>query len=223
MTHHRHCRHRGQSRATCPSPSPPEFRNTPTAQNVHRNRRNHRECAVPSPRHTATADPARIAVSSLVPLDSTSAGGGGTSLTISNATCILDDVHLGDSISVNGTCLTVTEFTSDTFKVGVAPETLRRTNLGELKVGMGVNLERAVAGHVRFGGHFVQVCRVRKGRWRVGGLMEGTIYRDTSTPPLRSSRRRQMGMRSPSGSTLKTPRCSRMWLKRGISLLTARV
>ncbi|KAI5855265.1 riboflavin synthase alpha chain [Tricharina praecox] len=95
-------------------------------------------------------------VSSLVPLDATSTGGGGTSLTISNAACILDDVHLGDSISINGTCLTVTEFTADTFKVGVAPETLRRTNLGELKVGMGVNLERAVAGHVRFGGHFVQ-------------------------------------------------------------------
>jgi len=57
---------------------------------------------------------------------------------------------------VNGTCLTVTEFTKDTFKVGVAPETLRRTNLGELKVGSGVDLERAVAGHVRFGGHFVQ-------------------------------------------------------------------
>ncbi|KAF8250210.1 Lumazine-binding protein [Wilcoxina mikolae CBS 423.85] len=95
-------------------------------------------------------------VSSLVPLDDSSTGGGGTSLTISNAECILDDVHLGDSIAVNGTCLTVTEFTKDTFKVGVAPETLRRTNLGDLKVGMGVNLERAVAGHVRFGGHFVQ-------------------------------------------------------------------
>jgi riboflavin synthase len=92
-----------------------------------------------------------------VPLDSTATGGGGTSLTISNAASILDDVHLGDSIAVNGTCLTVTEFSPDTFKVGVAPETLRRTNLGQLKEGMGVNLERAVAGHVRFGGHFVQV------------------------------------------------------------------
>jgi riboflavin synthase alpha subunit len=53
----------------------------------------------------------------------------------------------------------VTEFDGTSFKVGIAPETLRRTNLGELKVGSKVNLERAVAGHVRFGGHFVQVPR----------------------------------------------------------------
>ncbi|KAI5806341.1 riboflavin synthase alpha chain [Geopyxis carbonaria] len=95
-------------------------------------------------------------VSSLVRLDDRETGDGGTTLTICNATKILDDVNLGDSIAVNGTCLTVTEFTEDSFKVGVAPETLRRTNLGELKTGMNVNLERAVAGHVRFGGHFVQ-------------------------------------------------------------------
>jgi len=57
-----------------------------------------------------------------------------------------------------GTCLTVTEYDGTrSFKVGIAPETLRRTNLGELKVGSKVNLERAVAGDVRFGGHFVQV------------------------------------------------------------------
>lgn len=52
--------------------------------------------------------------------------------------------------------MTVTEFDKDTFKVGIAPETLRRTNLGQIKAGDHVNLERAVAGHVRFGGHFVQ-------------------------------------------------------------------
>lgn len=55
-----------------------------------------------------------------------------------------------------GVCLTVTEFDKNTFKVGIAPETLRRTNLGQIKKGDHVNLERAVAGHVRFGGHFVQ-------------------------------------------------------------------
>lgn len=61
-------------------------------------------------------------------------------------------------IDLIGTCLTVTEYDGTTlFKVGIAPETLRRTNLGELEVGSKVNLERAVAGHVRFGGHFVQV------------------------------------------------------------------
>jgi riboflavin synthase len=77
-------------------------------------------------------------------------------LTISNCAEILGDCHLGDSISVNGTCLTVTEFTKDEFKVGVAPETLRRTNLGSLQQGGRVNLERAVSGSTRMGGHFVQ-------------------------------------------------------------------
>jgi riboflavin synthase len=77
-------------------------------------------------------------------------------LTISNCSDILDDAHLGDSISINGTCLTVTEFNKDEFKVGVAPETLRRTNLGSLKEGSGVNLERAVSASTRMGGHFVQ-------------------------------------------------------------------
>lgn len=95
-------------------------------------------------------------MSALVQHDSTSSGGGGTSLTISNCTEILDDCHLGDSISVNGTCLTVTEFTKDSFKVGVAPETLRRTNLGSLKEQSRVNLERAVSASTRMGGHFVQ-------------------------------------------------------------------
>lgn len=55
-----------------------------------------------------------------------------------------------------GTCLTVTEFDKETFKVGVAPESLRRTNLGELKVGSKVNLERAMDAQKRFGGHIVQ-------------------------------------------------------------------
>jgi len=77
-------------------------------------------------------------------------------LTISNCAEILDDAHLGDSISVNGTCLTVTDFGKNEFKVGVAPETLRRTNLGSLKEGSGVNLERAVSASTRMGGHFVQ-------------------------------------------------------------------
>ncbi|CZS97575.1 hypothetical protein WAI453_008708 [Rhynchosporium graminicola] len=81
---------------------------------------------------------------------------GGTTLTIANASEILDDCHLGDSISVNGTCLTVTAFDKSTFKVGVAPETLRRTNLGSLRQNSNVNLERAVSASTRMGGHFVQ-------------------------------------------------------------------
>ena len=98
-----------------------------------------------------------LAVTRLVQHDDSSSGGGGTSLTISNCAEILDnDTHLGDSISINGTCLTVTEFDKDSFKVGVSPETLRLTNLGSLKEGSNVDLERAVSAATRMGGHFVQ-------------------------------------------------------------------
>ncbi|KIW93956.1 riboflavin synthase, alpha subunit [Cladophialophora bantiana CBS 173.52] len=95
-------------------------------------------------------------VTSLVALDPSTSGGNGTSLTISDCGSILSDAALGDSICVNGTCLTVTEFDASSFKVGVAPETLRRTNLGSLKQGSRVNLERAVSASTRMGGHFVQ-------------------------------------------------------------------
>ncbi|KAH7077966.1 hypothetical protein BKA63DRAFT_509392 [Paraphoma chrysanthemicola] len=95
-------------------------------------------------------------VAALEALDKTASGGGGTSLTISDCADILGDAHNGDSISVNGTCLTVTEFDKSSFKVGCAPETLRRTNLGSLKQGSKVNLERAVSANTRMGGHFVQ-------------------------------------------------------------------
>ncbi|KAL3493077.1 hypothetical protein BJX62DRAFT_90248 [Aspergillus germanicus] len=95
-------------------------------------------------------------VSALEPLDTTESGGGGTSLTITDCEEILTDVHLGDSISVNGACLTVTAFEQNWFKVGVAPETLRRTNLGSLTETSKVNLERAVKGETRMGGHIVQ-------------------------------------------------------------------
>ncbi|KAL6718786.1 Riboflavin synthase alpha chain [Lecanora helva] len=95
-------------------------------------------------------------VAKLEKQDDSSLGGGGTSLTIAESAEILDDAHLGDSISINGTCLTVTSFTPAEFKVGVSPETLRRTNLGDLVKGSKVNLERAVSATTRMGGHFVQ-------------------------------------------------------------------
>ncbi|WBW73133.1 riboflavin synthase Rib5 [Schizosaccharomyces osmophilus] len=69
---------------------------------------------------------------------------------------IIQDCHLGDSIAVNGTCLTVTSLSGTGFVVGIAPETLRLTNLGSLKEGDSVNLERAVLSTTRMGGHFVQ-------------------------------------------------------------------
>ena len=73
-----------------------------------------------------------------------------------NASVALDGVNLGDSISVNGTCLTVTRFDESSFSVGLAPETLRKTSLGEVSRGSNVNLERSVQPTSRMGGHFVQ-------------------------------------------------------------------
>lgn len=68
---------------------------------------------------------------------------------------ILNDIHTGDSIAVNGVCLTVTEFNNSSFKVDVMDETYKCTNLNQLKPGSRVNLERAMQINSRFGGHIV--------------------------------------------------------------------
>ena len=68
---------------------------------------------------------------------------------------IFDDIHLGDSIAVNGVCLTVTSFSDCTFTADVMNETLERSSLGTLKAGDNVNLERAMSANGRFGGHIV--------------------------------------------------------------------
>lgn len=78
----------------------------------------------------------------------------GTKLKIS-AEKILEDIKLGDSICVNGACLTTIDFGKRDLTVEVMPETLRCTNLGELKKGSKVNLERAMSANGRFGGHIV--------------------------------------------------------------------
>lgn len=68
---------------------------------------------------------------------------------------ILEDVHVGDSIAVNGVCLTVTEYSQDKFTADVMPETFMHTSLKTLRKGDYLNLERAMAANGRFGGHFV--------------------------------------------------------------------
>jgi riboflavin synthase len=65
------------------------------------------------------------------------------------------DVAIGESIAVNGVCLTVVEHEDSTFVLDVSPETLRATNLGELRPGDGVNLERSLCLNDRLGGHLV--------------------------------------------------------------------
>ena len=68
---------------------------------------------------------------------------------------VLEGTKLGDSIAVNGVCLTVTNLRSGSFTADVMAETMRRSNLGSLKKGDQVNLERAMAADGRFGGHMV--------------------------------------------------------------------
>ena len=68
---------------------------------------------------------------------------------------VLAGTKIGDSFAVNGVCLTVTGLSSDGFTADVMPETLRRSNLGRLRKGSPVDLERAMAADGRFGGHIV--------------------------------------------------------------------
>ena len=68
---------------------------------------------------------------------------------------VLEGTQIGDSIAVNGVCLTVTSLRSDGYDADVMAETIRRSNLGTLSSGSKVNLERAMAADGRFGGHIV--------------------------------------------------------------------
>ncbi|MBC6796800.1 riboflavin synthase [Corynebacterium sp. MSK151] len=92
------------------------------------------------------------------------------------ATTVLDDVHHGDSIAVNGVCLTVVEFGDDFFTADLMQETLVRSSLGQVEVDSKVNLERATAVGQRLGGHIVQghvdgtgevISRTPGERWEV--------------------------------------------------------
>jgi len=69
---------------------------------------------------------------------------------------VLQEMEGGQSIAINGVCLTVTDFSVNSFSVGIMPETLSRTNLGLLSAGDGVNLERPIALGGPLGGHLVQ-------------------------------------------------------------------
>ncbi len=80
---------------------------------------------------------------------------GGITLTI-RAREVLGQTQIGDSIAVNGACLTVVRFDEQTFDVDMAPETLRKTSLQQCGVGDDVNLERSLIANGRVGGHFVQ-------------------------------------------------------------------
>lgn len=83
------------------------------------------------------------------------ARGGGRALAI-EAAPVVEGLRVGDSIAVNGCCLTATVVRGDRVEVEMVPETLSRTTLGRLGIGDPVNLERALRAGDRLGGHFVQ-------------------------------------------------------------------
>ena len=82
-------------------------------------------------------------------------GASGTRLVVNCAT-VLADAQEGSSIAVNGVCLTALDLTEKSFSADLAPETLARTNLGDLRAGSRVNLERPVTPATRLSGHIVQ-------------------------------------------------------------------
>lgn len=97
---------------------------------------------------------------------------------------IMQDLHEGDSIAVNGVCLTVTSFSTDYFEADAMPETFKNTSLSLLKEGSKVNLERAMAANGRFGGHFVSGHIDGIGKIRKKTRVENAILIDIDIPEL---------------------------------------
>ena len=96
---------------------------------------------------------------------------------------VLEGTKIGDSIAVNGVCLTVTSLQPDGFTADVMAETLRRSSLGDCKSGSSVNLERAMAADGRFGGHIVSGHIDGTGIIRSMTREENAIWVSIKTPP----------------------------------------
>lgn len=95
---------------------------------------------------------------------------------------VVEDVQLGDSIAVNGICLTVTAFDKHSFNVDVMPETIKATSLTSVKEGSPVNLERSMQANDRFGGHFVTGHVDGVGEIVRKERIENAIYYDIELP-----------------------------------------
>ena len=91
------------------------------------------------------------------------------------ASVVTSDIHNGDSIAVNGVCLTAVDVSTASFAADVSPETLERTTLGRLNAGSPVNLERAVTPATRLGGHIVQGHVDGRG-WFVSAVQTGDFW-----------------------------------------------
>ncbi len=92
-------------------------------------------------------------------------------------------MHIGDSIAVNGVCLTVAQFSNNQFLADVMPETFKASNLHTLRTGSPVNLERAMAANGRFGGHFVSGHVDGTGEIMAVRPVENAIYMDIEIAP----------------------------------------
>jgi len=99
---------------------------------------------------------------------------GGAKIVVA-ATTITDGTHDGDSISVNGVCLTALDVTGDSFTADLSQETLDRSTLYRLKTGTPVNLERAVTPATRLGGHIVQGHVDGRGKF-LAAVQDGDFY-----------------------------------------------
>ncbi len=98
------------------------------------------------------------------------------------ASTILDDLQVGDSVSVSGACLTATTVEGQSFMVDVSTETLNCTNLGTIAVGTPLNLERAMKLNARMGGHLVTGHVDGIGRLRAREQDDNTIYLTVEAP-----------------------------------------
>lgn len=111
---------------------------------------------------------------------------GNTIKLVIQAEKILADAQLGDSIAVNGVCLTVTQLHQDSFTADVMPETYRSTSLRGLRERSKVNLERAMSANGRFGGHFVTGHVDGTGKILKISPSENAIYFEISVPETMS-------------------------------------
>lgn len=99
------------------------------------------------------------------------------------AKTVLEETKIGDSISVEGVCLTVTTLSSDRFTVDVMPETYHGTTLASLSASSAVNLERAMSANGRFGGHLVAGHIDGVGKILRKRPQENALYIDIAAPP----------------------------------------
>lgn len=109
-------------------------------------------------------------------------GAKGARLTL-KASRVLEGTVLGDSIAVNGVCLTVTDLTAHGFTADVMAETLRRSSLGGLHTGAQVNLERAMVANGRFGGHIVSGHIDGTGMLTQERREDNAVWLTIETPP----------------------------------------